>query len=110
MAAAVGLSVSAWSLILSASLGLITGLAIRSTGLLFTFGCLVLPALVAKNVCCRVQPMFLVAPVVGIASVLFGLMLAHRFDFPPGQLVVAVLGAALTGAWLLREIRQRMTS
>jgi ABC-type Mn2+/Zn2+ transport system permease subunit len=110
MAAAVGLSVSAWSITLSASLGLVTGLAIRSTGLLFTFGCLVLPALVAKNLCRRVQPMFLVAPVVGIVSVMLGLMLAHRFDFPPGQLVVAVLGAALAAAWLFREIRQRMTA
>lgn len=110
MAAAVGLSVGAWSIGLSASLGLVTGLAIRSTGLLFAFGCLVLPALIAKNLCRRVQPMFLVAPVVGIAGVLLGLMLAHRFDFPPGQLIVALFGALLLLAWAWRELRQRMTA
>lgn len=110
MAAAVGLSVGAWALALSASLGLVTGLAIRSTGLLFTFGCLVLPALAAKNLCRRVQPMFLVAPVVGVLGVLLGLILAHHFDFPPGQLIVALLGAALALAWLWRDLRQRLSA
>lgn len=110
MAAAVGLSVGAWSLALSASLGVVTGLAIRSTGLIFTFGCLVLPALIAKNLCRNVKPMFLVAPVAGVAGVLFGLMLAHRFDFPPGQLIVALFGALLLLAWAWRELRQRMTA
>jgi len=46
----------------------------------------------------------------GIESVMLGQMLVHRFDLPPGQLVVAVLGAALTAAWLFREIHQRMTA
>jgi len=110
MAAAVGMSVAAWSLTLSASLGLVSGLAIRSTGLLFTFGCLVLPALVAKNLCRSVKPMFLVAPAVGVGSVLLGLLLAHNFDFPPGQLIVALLAVVLTLAWGWREIRQRLAA
>lgn len=109
MAAAVGMSVSVWTIAISASLGLVTGLAIRSTGLLFTFGCVVLPALIAKNLCRSVQPMFLAAPVVGIASVLVGLMLAHRFDLPPGQLIVAVLAIVLALAWCWKRIRQRLS-
>lgn len=110
MAAAVGLSVPAWSLVLSALLGLVSGLAIRSTGLLFTFGCLVLPALIARNLCRNVGPMFVTAPAVGLLAVLAGLMGAHAWDFPPGQLVVALLGATLVLAWMWRELRQRMFS
>jgi len=110
MAAAVGMSVSLWSLALSATLGLVSGLAIRTTGLLFTFGCLVLPALIAKNLCMRVKPMFCVAPIIGLAGVLFGLMLAHQHNFPPGQVIVALLAAILVLAWVWRKFRQRLIS
>jgi len=108
MAAAVGLSVGAWSLALSGMLGLVTGLAIRSTGLIFTFGCLVLPGLAARNLCREVQPMLLVAPALAVLGVLIGLVGAHRFDFPPGQLVVVVLGLMVAASWLLRDLRQRL--
>lgn len=108
MASAVGLSVGTWSMAISTTLGLASGMAIRSTGLLFTFGCLVLPALVAKNLCREVRPMFWVAPLVASSAVIIGLVLAHHFDFPPGQLVVAVLAALLVAAWVWRELRTRM--
>ena len=110
MAAAVGLNVGGWSMALSASIGLVTGLTMRSTGLLMTFGCLVLPALVAKNLCRAVKPMFVVAPIVGTTGVLAGLLFAHRFDFPPGQMIVALLCGALALAWLFREARLRLSS
>jgi ABC-type Mn2+/Zn2+ transport system permease subunit len=105
MAAAVGMRIGAWSLGLATALGLSTGLVIRSSGLLFTFGCLVLPALVAKNLCREAGTMFFVAPVVCAASVLTGLALANHYDFPPGQIIVALLAALLVGAWVWREFR-----
>jgi hypothetical protein len=67
----------------SAWLGLAVGLSIRSAGMLYTFGCLVLPALVAKNICREVRPMFVVAPAVAVGTATVGFVLANHYDDPP---------------------------
>lgn len=107
MAAAVGMRVPLWSVGISAWLGLAVGLSIRSAGMIYTFGCLVLPALVAKNICREVGPMFLVAPGVALAAGVAGFVLANQYDYPPGQMTVALLCLALIGAWFWRWLRQR---
>lgn len=105
MASAVGMRVGAWTAGLALFLGIGTGVAMRSTGMLFTFGCLVLPSLAAKNLCREVAPMFWVAPSVAVATTAVGLVLAHGFDFPPGQTIVALQAAVLLLAWGWREVR-----
>jgi ABC-type Mn2+/Zn2+ transport system permease subunit len=105
MAAAVGMHLKPWALATSAWLGLAVGLSIRSAGMLYTFGCLVLPALVAKNLCREVGPMFIVAPVVALSTAAVGFVLANHYDDPPGQMTVALLCLLLTIAWLIRCIR-----
>ncbi len=105
MAAAVGLHVVGWAALISTWLGLIVGLSIRSSGMLYTFGCLVLPALIAKNVCREVLPMFLVAPVVAVGAGAIGFVLANHYDYPPAQMTVALLSLLLTIAWLFRKLR-----
>ena len=55
----------------------VVGLAIHSAGLLYTFGCLVLPALTARNLCREVRPMFWVAPTVALSTALVGFPVAH---------------------------------
>lgn len=96
MAAAVGVKIGLWSLISSILLGLSAGLMIRSTGLLFTFACLVLPAMAAKYLSRDVSGIFWLSPVVAVAGVVPGLVLAHYFDLPPGQVIVVAL-AIITG-------------
>jgi ABC-type Mn2+/Zn2+ transport system permease subunit len=91
MAAAVGMRVAAWSAAVSVWLGLAVGLSIRCAGLLYAFGCLVLPALVARNLCREVRPMFLVAPAVAVAAGAAGFVIANHWDYPPGQMTVALL-------------------
>ncbi len=108
MAAAVGMAVGLWSAAIAATIGLVSGLAIHCTGLLFTFGCMVLPALIARNLSRTVGPMFFLAPAIGLVSVLSGLVLAHAYDFPPGQLIVVILAVLLATAWSIRELRLRM--
>lgn len=49
MAAAVGMSPRGWSVVSAIWLGAAIGLSIRVSGMLYTFGCLVLPALAARN-------------------------------------------------------------
>lgn len=106
MAAAVGMHTGRWAAIISTLLGLAVGLSIRSSGMLYTFGCLVLPALVAKNICREVGPMFLAAPLVAVLTGAVAFVLANHYDYPPAQMTVALLSLALTIAWLFRRLRQ----
>jgi len=104
MASAIGMKMKIWSLATSAWLGLAVGLSIRASGMLYTFGCLVLPALVAKNLCREVRYMFLVAPIVAVGTGAIGFLLANQYDFPPGQMTVALFCLELTGAWIFRKM------
>jgi zinc/manganese transport system permease protein len=106
MAAAVGMRVGLWSGALSLWLGLLVGLSISVSGVLYTFGCLVLPALVARNVCREVRPMFVVAPVVGVAAAGAGFVVAHHGDYPPAQMTVALLCLLLAVTAPLRGRRR----
>jgi hypothetical protein len=40
--------------------------------------------------------------------VLAGLILAHGYDFPPGQVIVVVLTLLALGAGGIRQVRQRL--
>ncbi len=101
-ARALGIHPARWLIATSLALGVAAGLAIRTSGMLYTFGCLVLPGLVAKNVCREVRAMFFVAPVVAVAAAVSGFVIAHHADYPPGQMTVAILCLFLTLAWLYR--------
>ena len=81
-----------------------TGLSIHVAGMTYAFGCLVLPALVAKNLCREVRTMFLVAPVVGIVAAFAAFVLANHHDYPPGQTAVALLCGLLALAWVARRV------
>ncbi|HEX9868865.1 MAG TPA: iron chelate uptake ABC transporter family permease subunit [Candidatus Tectomicrobia bacterium] len=105
MAAAVGMRLKPWALVTSAWLGLVVGLSIRSSGMLYTFGCLVLPALVAKNMCREVRPMFLVAPLVAVGTAAVAFVLANYYDDPPAQMTVVLLCLLLMVAWVVRRWR-----
>lgn len=107
MAAAVGMRVGLWAVGVAVWIGLAIGLCIRATGMLYTFGMLVLPALVAKNLCREVRPMFLVAPAIALASATAGFVLANHYDFPPGQMTVAMVGFLLVVAWTGRGLLRR---
>ncbi|MGE3310058.1 MAG: metal ABC transporter permease [Limisphaerales bacterium] len=108
MAAAVGMRIGLWSLGAAVALGLGAGLMLRSTGLLFTFGCLVLPALAAKNLSRDVSTMFWLSPLAAVAGVLPGMVLAHHFDLPPGQVIVVVLAFLAALGVLLRSLRETL--
>lgn len=107
MATAVGMRVPVWATGLTVWLGLTVGLSLRVSGVLYTFGCLVLPALVAKNLCREVRPLFLVAPLIAVGTGGVGCVLADASDSPPAQMTVAFLSLALIVAWCVRRLRQR---
>lgn len=107
MAEAVGMRTARWAVALAIWLGLTVGLALRSSGMLYTFGCLVLPALCAKNLCREVRSMFFVAPLIALGAGVAGFVLAHHYDFPPAQMTIALLGLVLVIAWSVRWLRHR---
>ena len=107
MATAVGMRSSIWSLVTATWLGVSVGLAISSSGLLFTFGCLILPPLVAKNVLRELRPMLVLSPVIAVGATAVSFVLADRFGYPPGQLTVAALGLLLVVAWGIGWWRRR---
>jgi ABC-type Mn2+/Zn2+ transport system permease subunit len=72
----------------------------RVSGMLYTFGLLVLPALVAKNACREVRTIFFISPVIALSVGTLGFMLANYYDFPPAQMTVALLSVLLVLAWL----------
>lgn len=87
-------------------LGLGVGLAIRASGMLYTFGCLALPALVAKALCREVRTMFIIAPLIALATGVTGFVVANFYDFPPAQLAVCLAALALPVAWGIRANRR----
>jgi ABC-type Mn2+/Zn2+ transport system permease subunit len=105
MAASVGLPVRLMSVAFAVVLGVAVGLSIRVSGMLYTFGCLVLPAMAAKSLCREVRQMFWVAPVLGVSSAVAAFVLANDGDYPPAQTTVAVLSVVVVAAWSLRWIR-----
>lgn len=105
MAGAVGVRVGLWDTALSVWLGITIGMAIRVSGMIYTFGCLVLPALIAKNVCREVRSLFVAAPVLALLLSTAAFLIANDYDFPPGQVCAALQAAALVVAWGWRARR-----
>lgn len=107
MAAAVGMRVSLWAGGMAIWLGLVIGLCMRVSGMLYTFGNLVLPALIAKNLCQEIRTVFVLAPAIAVGTGVIGFILANHYDYPPAQMTVALLSASLILAWGYRWLRQR---
>jgi ABC-type Mn2+/Zn2+ transport system permease subunit len=105
MAAAVGLPVRSMGLAFAIVLGIAVGLSIRVSGMLYTFGCLVLPAMAAKGFCREVAQMFWVAPVVAVASAVAAFVVSNEYDYPPGQMTVAMLAVVVVAGWTTRKLR-----
>jgi ABC-type Mn2+/Zn2+ transport system permease subunit len=103
MAAAVGLPRQRLGAVIAVWLGLALGVSIHVAGLIYTFGCLVLPVLVAKNLCREMRPVLLLAPLVAVASVAVAFALAHATDVPPAHAAVALLCALVALTWLRRR-------
>lgn len=108
LAAAIGVRVRLWSIVTAGWLGLVVGLAMRSTGMLYTFACLVLPAMLAKLVCREVRAMFGAAALAAFVAASIGFLIANQYDYPPAQMTVALLCAGVVFAWLVRRLRRNV--
>ena len=107
MARAVGLKVRLWDLSISIFTGFILGLSLRTAGMLFTFGQLVLPALIAKNFCREIRQIFFAAPVVAAVICVVAFVLANHWDYALGSYSVVVLCVILPVSNLMNKIFKR---
>ena len=107
MATAIGMRVSRWNVCLAAFCGVCVGLGVRSAGMLFTFGALVIPVMIAKQMCGTVRSLFVVGPAIAGLASLVGLWLSYLLDLPPGQVVVVLLSLLLVPAHVSRRLWDR---
>lgn len=105
MARAVGVPVDRWDAALSIWLGIVIGFSIHVSGVVYAFACLVLPALIAKNLGREIRTMFFLAPFVSFSTGLVAFVLANHYDFPPGQMATACLCFFLAVAWFVHYTR-----
>ena len=104
-AAAVGIPVRRWAILLALALGLAVGWSLQVAGMLFVLGCLVLPALTARAIVREVRTALVLAPLVAGIGAVLGSLTAHAYDLPPAQTTVALLAAATASAMTLRQLR-----
>ena len=107
MAAGVGMRVKTIELLFALLLGAALGLSLQTAGMLYTFACLVLPGLIAKQLSRRVGPMFLIAPVVALVASTIGFVVANDRNIPPGPLVVLILTLLMGPGFLYKRFVKR---
>jgi len=107
MARALGVPVVLYERLLYVWLGIGVAFSLRVSGLVYTFGCLVLPALFAKSVCRDLRSMLFVAPIVALASAVVGFVLAHHYDLPPAHVVVVILATLVAVGWVSPTVSAR---
>ncbi len=104
-ARAMGVRVEWWDRALYVWLGIAISLSLRVSGLVYTFGFLVLPALVAKSTMREMRSMLILAPAVAALVAITSFVVAHGYDLPPAHVAVAGLCASVALAWTVRSIR-----
>ncbi len=105
-AGAFGLRRGLWHAAIAVWLGLAVGLAIRTSGAVFTFGCLALPGLLAKSWCHETRPILVLAPLLAVAAAGAGFLVSHGLDWPPAHTTVALLCGGVAASWGLRLLRR----
>jgi zinc transport system permease protein len=80
--------------------------SISVVGIVLANALLVIPAATAKLLAGSLKRMFILAPLVGLASVLVGLVASYRLDLPSGPAIVAVAGVAFLIAWAVAAMRR----
>lgn len=107
MAQAVGMRTRLWEAVISVLLGVSIGVCLRISGMLYTFGCLVLPALAARNFCRTASSVFFVAPLVGLLAATAAFILGNYYDQPIGPMTAALLCGIVGVASLGRRVMGR---
>ncbi len=103
----VGFQVTRWNLLLYFTLGLVIAFAMQFAGVMLVFDFLVLPAMTGLLVSRSMAGTFGWAIASGLIAAVVGFSLSVPFDLPTGPTMIAVSGALLLIAWLIRLGQRR---
>lgn len=84
--------------------------SISLVGIVLVNALLVIPAATAKLLARSLTQLFVLAPVLGTAAVLAGLVISYSFDVPSGPAIVVVSGLGFLAAWAWRARAARRTA
>ena len=104
---AVGVPVKRIELMFSLWLGLAVGMSMKLSGMLFTFGALILPVMLAARWANTVGGTILLAPLIAVLATFVAFVTANHFDLPPGQAAAALLSLAIIPSWLVARLVKR---
>lgn len=107
MARAAGYRAGWWNFLFYTALGLGLAAAIKTAGLLFVFGALILPVLTVVQLINRNRWIVPAAFILGALSYLAALLLSIAKDLPTGALTVAIETGLLLAAMLLAKLRRQ---
>lgn len=94
-AEAEGVAVRWWDFLFYALFGLAVTSFVQIGGVLLVFSYLIVPAVCANLLTCRVAALLVLGWIIATGSGVLGLYAAYRFDLPTGAAIICVLGVAL---------------
>jgi ABC-type Mn2+/Zn2+ transport system permease subunit len=98
-----GYNVVFWNLLLYLTIGLVIAFAMQFAGVMLVFDFLVLPAVTGLLLSRSMGGMFAWSVASGLLAALIGFSISVPFDLPSGPAIIAVSGAIVLIAWLLRR-------
>jgi len=102
-AVSTGINVKLYEFLFYFILGTVISFAIRSAGVLLTFGYLAAPASLALLFRERMKDVFLFAVLTGLSATLIGLVLSFFWDLPSGTTIVALMGIAWFAGYIFKR-------
>ncbi|MEW6040254.1 MAG: metal ABC transporter permease [Elusimicrobiota bacterium] len=86
-----GIKAGWWNFLFFLTLGIAVSTAMKTAGILLTFGYLVLPASISLSIVGKMSRIFLYSVLFGLVCTFIGLFLSFRLDIPSGPSIVALL-------------------
>lgn len=104
-AAALGLRVAAWDLLVYLLVTVAIVISLQAVGNILVLALLITPTAAARMVTDRLGTMMWLAVVIGASSAVAGLYLSYYFNLAAGGLIVMVLTAVFLACWAARGLR-----
>ena len=98
----VGLMLTGYHILLA----LVIIASLRTVGVILVNALLIIPAATAKLISRSLAHMFILTPLLGMASVIGGIVASYYFDLPSGPVIVVLAGLVLLGATLITRLRR----
>lgn len=100
-----GVKTKLWNFIFYLILGTVISSSIKTSGVILTFGYMVIPAVSALLLVKNIKKIFFVSVLFGLISTVIGLYLSFVLDLPSGPAIVAVLCLLSATGWVIKKLK-----